>query len=204
MRESLYLALSDFFRFRPLKSVKSLYWFVSDFRQYRLQSKNQNFKVSTSDLRPCLLDKTASTPVEPTYFHQMCWTAEKVFELRPARHVDVGSHVASLGIMSKLVPIEFVDIRPINVSVPSLTFKAGTILDLPYGDNSLESISSICVIEHIGLGRYGDPIDPFGSEKAAYELERITRVGGHLILTVPIDSVSIQKSTYYPSLLNVN
>ncbi|HMG15392.1 MAG TPA: hypothetical protein VK590_08105, partial [Saprospiraceae bacterium] len=163
MRLSVYLALGDYFRFKPLKSIKGFWWFISDFNRYRRQRKNENFEVNTSDLMPCLLDKTASTPVDPTYFHQMCWTAEKVFNLRPASHVDVGSHVFSLGIMSKLVPIEFVDIRPLNVSIPSLTFKAGTILDLPYRDNSLESVSSICVIEHIGLGRYGDPIDPFGS-----------------------------------------
>ena len=35
------------------------------------------------------------------------------------------------------------------------------------------SVSCLHVIEHIGLGRYGDAIDPHGSEKAAQELIRV-------------------------------
>jgi hypothetical protein len=42
------------------------------------------------------------------------------------------------------------------------------------------------VIEHIGLGRYGDPIDPQGSIKAALELQRIVSHGGKLLLSLPI------------------
>jgi len=42
------------------------------------------------------------------------------------------------------------------------------------------------VIEHIGLGRYGDPIDPDGSVKAADELQRIVRSGGKLFISLPI------------------
>jgi ubiquinone/menaquinone biosynthesis C-methylase UbiE len=43
------------------------------------------------------------------------------------------------------------------------------------------------VIEHIGLGRYGDPIDPEGSEKALTELKRVVQPGGNLYISVPID-----------------
>jgi len=50
------------------------------------------------------------------------------------------------------------------------------------------SLSSLCVIEHIGLGRYGDPIDAFGSEKAAKELQRVLAPEGNLYLSVPVDS----------------
>ncbi len=42
------------------------------------------------------------------------------------------------------------------------------------------------MIEHIGLGRYGDPLDPQGSIKAALELQRIVRPGGRLLLSLPI------------------
>jgi hypothetical protein len=42
------------------------------------------------------------------------------------------------------------------------------------------------VIEHIGLGRYGDPIDPDGSIKAALELQRILHASGKLYLSLPI------------------
>jgi hypothetical protein len=42
------------------------------------------------------------------------------------------------------------------------------------------------VIEHIGLGRYGDPLNYDGDLNAAKELNRVTAPGGHLMIVVPI------------------
>jgi SAM-dependent methyltransferase len=80
-----------------------------------------------------------------------------------------------------------VDIRPLSVPMESIKFKEGSILDLPFEDNSIESVSSICVIEHIGLGRYGDPLDPYGTEKAIAELKRVVRDKGDLYISLPVD-----------------
>jgi SAM-dependent methyltransferase len=46
----------------------------------------------------------------------------------------------------------------------------------------------LCVssIEHSGLGRYGDPLDPDGDLKAMTELGRMLNPGGILFLTVPV------------------
>jgi SAM-dependent methyltransferase len=48
------------------------------------------------------------------------------------------------------------------------------------------SVSSLHVIEHIGLGRYGDALNPEGSRLAAGELARVLRPGGRLFLSVPV------------------
>ena len=37
------------------------------------------------------------------------------------------------------------------------------------------------------MGRYGDPLDPFGSEKAIKELKRVLKVGGVVLFSVPVD-----------------
>jgi ubiquinone/menaquinone biosynthesis C-methylase UbiE len=42
------------------------------------------------------------------------------------------------------------------------------------------------VLEHIGLGRYGDPIDPQADLKAIVELKRVLTPGGYLLLVMPI------------------
>jgi len=47
------------------------------------------------------------------------------------------------------------------------------------------------VIEHIGLGRYGDILDPDGDLKAIFELKRVLAVGGSLIFAVPIGKPKI-------------
>jgi len=49
-------------------------------------------------------------------------------------------------------------------------------------------LSSLCVIEHIGLGRYGDPLDAFGSEHAAGELVRVLASRGRLYVSLPVDT----------------
>ena len=63
----------------------------------------------------------------------------------------------------------------------NLFFIKGSVLDLTFEDNSIESLSSLCIVEHIGLGRYGDIIDSFGSEKAINELKRVVKLGGTII-----------------------
>ena len=83
-----------------------------------------------------------------------------------------------------------VDLRPLPVTMDTLNFKAGSILSLPFADASAPSVSSLCVVEHIGLGRYGDPLDPQGTVKAVAELKRIVQPGGDLYISVPVDDVN--------------
>ena len=51
---------------------------------------------------------------------------------------------------------------------------------------SVDSLSCLHTIEHVGLGRYGDPIDPEGWVVAVRELARILAPGGRLYLGTPI------------------
>jgi SAM-dependent methyltransferase len=92
------------------------------------------------------------------------------------------------------MPVIFVDIRPFSLPLDTLRFQQGSISNLPFRDASLPSVSSLCVIEHIGLGRYGDPLDAFGSEKAIYELKRVVMAGGDLYLSFPLDD---ENRTYF-------
>jgi SAM-dependent methyltransferase len=150
----------------------------------------QEMKPQLQYLQPCLGDATRETNVDATYFYQDAWAFERIYQRKPPFHVDVGSHHKYVSMLSKVVPVTMVDIRPLPVSLESLNFKEGNILNLPYEDNSVPSVSSICVIEHIGLGRYGDPLDPHGSEKAIKELKRIVQPGGDLLISLPLDDAS--------------
>ena len=42
------------------------------------------------------------------------------------------------------------------------------------------------VVEHVGLGRYGDRLDAAGDLAAMQELERVLAPGGNLLLVVPV------------------
>ncbi|MGH8697185.1 MAG: DUF268 domain-containing protein, partial [Burkholderiales bacterium] len=119
-------------------------------------------------------------------FYQGAWLARELAAARPSRHVDVGSSVLMVSTVSALVPTVFVDYRPLQVELPGLECVAGDACRLPFSDAAVASLSCLHVIEHIGLGRYGDPIDPEGSAKAAVELTRVLAPGGRLYLSAPV------------------
>ncbi len=181
-----YKSLGEFFSFGIFAYAANLTWFIKDYISLKKKSKNKVTPFRVHALYPNLRDKTSFTPVDPVYFLQDTWAAKKIFDIKPAIHYDVGSSVKTMGILSQYVPVVMIDIRPIGISLNNMDFKQGTILKLPLEDNSIASISSLCVIEHIGLGRYGDPIDESGSEKAIKELCRVTKPGGCILFSVPV------------------
>ncbi len=139
------------------------------------------------DTYPILFDRTAKTKIDAHYFYQGVWAYKKIHSQNPEVHVDVGSNVTFIGLLTAITPVQFVDIRPLDVSqLANFENVSGSILDLPYDDNSIKSLSCLHVAEHIGLGRYGDPLDPLGTKKAAAELTRCLAPGGNLYFSVPV------------------
>ncbi len=139
-----------------------------------------------SAMQPCLGDWVAHTPFDAHYFYQGAWLARKVAAARPLRHVDIGSSVIAMGVLSAFTDTSFVDYRPLKAALRGLDCIAGDILNLPFANESVGSLSCLHVIEHIGLGRYGDNLDPQGSIKAALELQRVAGRGGALFLSLPV------------------
>lgn len=181
----IFVSSKAFFTFKPFAAIKQFIWF---FKTYKEFNKNKNMKFNMLRFEPCLNDNLSYTPLEPTYFFQDSWAAKHIFDLKPSHHYDIGSSAQTIGILSQFIPITMIDIRPIELKLPNLFFQQGSILNLPFQDNSIDSLSSLCVIEHIGLGRYGDPIDPYGSEKAIKEIRRVLKINGVLLFSIPVDS----------------
>ena len=162
-------------------------WYWKDFIRLKTMKGNPNFKDGLAFSYPCLTDRTESTPIEPVYFFQDAWAARKIFEIKPATLYDIGSSVKTMSIIAQTIPVIFVDIRRIDVKLDGLTFLEGDITKLPFANDSIDCISSLCVVEHIGLGRYGDPLDNWGSEKAVTELRRVLAPRGFVLFSVPVD-----------------
>jgi len=173
--------------FDPIKFFKGIagyVWYLRDLAKFKI--KNPKVKIKLIDLYPQLHDKTSKTDFDAHYFYQQLWLFENVLKNKANEHVDVGSTYQMSGYLSKIVPTTFIDIRPIDAELENLEVLDASILNLPYPDNSIESISCLHVIEHIGLGRYGDKIDPDGWKKACKELQRVLAKGGKLYLSTPI------------------
>lgn len=156
------------------------------FRQWREYSARSAAPLRWNDLRPQLFDATTVTPFDAHYFYQSAWCARKIAAHRPFKHVDVASQINLIAPLSAFVETEFIDFRPLETVLPGLTSRAGTILALPFADRTVSSLSCLHVVEHIGLGRYGDALDPDGTRSACRELQRILSAGGDLYLTTPV------------------
>jgi len=139
----------------------------------------------------CFDERTPTTPLDPWYFYQDTWAFGRVLEAQPEWLLDVGSTALLVGVLSQVLPVTSVDVRPLPVSLPGLTCQTGDITALPFADGSVPMVSSLSVIEHIGLGRYGDALDPAGSEKACRELVRVLRPGGRLLLSFPTADAAV-------------
>ncbi len=157
--------------------------FLMAWRSYAARSDES---VRFADLYPCLNDATRHTPFDAHYVFQGAWLARRLAAWRPGLHVDIGSSIQTVSALSGFVPTLFLDYRPVIADLPNLAAVGGTITQLPFADRSLKSLSCLHVIEHIGLGRYGDPVDAQGSRRAIVELARVLAEGGRLFLSVPI------------------
>ena len=184
MKQLLKRWLLAFVAPRPLIGLLYLPRYVRHWCQFSSVSP-QAAQPRLMESYPCLTDWVPATPFDPHYLHQGAWLARQLRERECQQHVDAGSSVLMVSVLSAHVPMVFVDYRPLRVTLPNLASIAGDILRLPFADNSLASLSSLHVIEHIGLGRYGDPVDAQGSVKAALELTRVLAPGGTLYLSVP-------------------
>lgn len=170
-----------------LNSIMLYPRYLRELAQFRRMGGNATF----ANLSPFLHERTASHGIDPHYFFQAYWASKKIFAAKPAQHFDVGSQAGYVGMIAAAIPVRFVDLRPFGVEIPNLQDDHGTVLDLPYEDQSITSLSCLHVIEHIGLGRYGDPIDPEGPAKAATELARVIEPGGNLYVSLPVGRPSV-------------
>lgn len=140
---------------------------------------------------PRLYDKQ-QVQVLPYYAPELHFATSIIIREKITRLVDVGSYVVWYPMISAVVDLETVDVRPTQPPMDMFKSRKGAMTSLPYPDESVQALSSLCVLEHIGLGRYGDPIGYNLDRDAATELGRIIMSGGHLILSTMLGKKSIQ------------
>ena len=171
-----------------LRALRGVPAFVRDAAAYRRAQDGGAFSLSLGALLPVLGERYEGTGALGHYFHQDLWAARKIHAARPARHLDIGSRVD--GFVAHLLvfmPVTVIDVRPMKSAVEGLSFVQEDATSLhSFPDDSVESVSTLHAVEHFGLGRYGDPIDPQGPFRMMKALARVLRPGGRLYFGVPV------------------
>lgn len=108
------------------RNIPRLAKFYSSYRKYRHLVNAE--KLSMSDFYPCIGDHTTTTPFDAHYFYQGVWAFRKTKESGVRSHVDVGSEIRWVGLLSTITKVTFVDIRPFKTDLKDLIVKEGNIL----------------------------------------------------------------------------
>jgi SAM-dependent methyltransferase len=168
--------------------VRHFKYAVGFFRFQRLSQQGPNRFPSPKwqERYPCLGEDTDTTIFDSHYIYHPAWAARAVAQIQPKVHIDISSTLSFCSIVSAFVPVEFYDYRPAKINLGNLQCKPGDLMKLPFEDGSIESLSCMHVVEHIGLGRYGDALDPGGDLKAIAELKRVLAKGGSLLFVTPV------------------
>ncbi len=136
---------------------------------------------------PVLTDRSSAPGSLGEYFWQDLFVAKQIIEQDPKRHIDVGSRIdgfiAHLACVRK---VEIMDIRTLKSPIEQVTFTQWDITNPnEHYCGVADCVSCLHTLEHIGLGRYGDAIDPDGWKKGLASLASLLSPDGCLWLSVP-------------------
>jgi len=174
---------------RLFYSIKSIPYFFNSLFLFKRTFKGKLI------LSPYLQDRhEESGAINSEYFWQDLIVAKWIFDANPNKHVDIGSRVDGfVAHVASFREIEVIDVRPINSKIPNIIFKQGDMMDKDFISKNdglrldyCDSLSCLHTIEHFGLGRYGDPIDPFGYIKGIINMTSLIKNGGLFYLSTPI------------------
>ena len=130
-------------------------------------------------------------------FHADLIVSQYIYKNNPEKHLDIGSRIDGLvAHVASYRNIDVLDIRNINLSPhKNINFINKNINE--FSEKFMyDSISSIGVIAHIGLGRYGDPIDPDGYKKAIKKICNLIKKNGIIYIMVPVGKPGVEFNSH--------
>lgn len=194
----LYLVLTSFGidPLRMINAVRGIPAYSRNLFVFLIRQRRSEDGFSINKLIPCLSDRfDESGAATGHYFHQDLHVARLIFKKKPRRHVDVGSRVGGfVAHVASFRPIEVIDVRPLTMSVPNMKFLQLDITDpLPASlTGYCDSLSCLHALEHFGLGRYGDRVDPYAYIRGFENLAAMLFPRGTFYFSVPMGPQRIE------------
>jgi len=179
---------------QTLRSIAGIIPMVREYQEIKKQNSSGDSPWNIT-LNPCLPDRfMPSGQIIHHYFFQDLSVAQRIFQKAPARHVDFGSSISGfVAHVASFREIEVFDVRPLSIDTKNVIFKQCDLMSVPaLLQDYTDSLSCLHVLEHLGLGRYGDPIDVSGHLKGFENLAKILKPRGRLYVSVPIGPERIE------------
>lgn len=178
---------------------------TDDVKSYMEMNQRPNFVIKDQYFWPVIKDRYAPAGTVGNYFWQDLWAARLVIKSGVKQHFDIGSRLDGFiaHLLSSGIDVTMIDVRQFPGEVEGLhtiVDDATSLRQVP--DNSIESFSALCSLEHFGLGRYGDPIDPEACFKCFDNIQRKLKAGGRLYISLPIGKERVEFNAhrvFYPS-----
>jgi hypothetical protein len=180
-------------------ALKGLRRYWSDYRKIIALNSAADSTWKIRPNYPCLTDYYGQSGIaHGHYFYQDLLVAQKIFARQPGKHVDVGSRIDGfVAHVASFREIEVLDIRKLTSVARNIIFHPCDLLDLPSQFHQYsDSLSCLHVFEHLGLGRYGDPIDIDGHIKGLSNLAKMLKPGGTLYLSAPFGVERIEYNAH--------
>lgn len=170
-------------------------FFSDDIKKYTELNKRENFRIQEKYLWPVIGEKYAMAGEAGNYFLQDLWAANKILHEGVKAHFDIGSRIDGFiaHLLAADVDVTVIDVRefPLEIAhLHTIVDDATTLHQIP--DNSIESMSALCSLEHFGLGRYGDPLDPESCFECFKNIQKKLKKGGRLYISVPIGKERVE------------
>lgn len=168
-------------------------WFREELEAYEAQDQGADRESGIAfpvdrNLFPIVRDRLSAAGVGGGhYFHADLFSAQSIFHNDPQRHVDVGSSVEGfVAHVASFRAIDVIDLRPLHSNARNIFFHQADLFELgPEWLESTDSLSCLSVLEHFGLGRYGDQVSYSAWIEGLDALKSMLKVGGRLYLSVP-------------------
>lgn len=78
-----------------------------------------------------------------------------------------------------------IDFNPYPYRHPGFCAVRGDAMKFPFATGCFGAVLAVSVIEHVGVGHYGDPSAMEGDRAVAGEIARVLQPGGRVVITVP-------------------
>lgn len=170
-------------------------FFEKDMELYQRMNTRENFQIQKDYLYPIISDRYADAGIMDAYFWQDLWAAKLVYQSGVKTHFDIGSRIDGFiaHLLAMDINVTLIDVREFPAKVENLhTIVSDATRLSQLEDESIDSMSALCSLEHFGLGRYGDPIDPEACFTCFEAIQRKLKEGASLYISVPIGKERVE------------